>query len=54
MFSTLRTSAEDTINFFHRPLQIKWLTKGALLKEDRMAMTPDMDTARIERTNFLS
>jgi pimeloyl-ACP methyl ester carboxylesterase len=29
---------------------IEGLTKGALLEEDQMAMTPDMDTARIERT----
>jgi len=41
---------EDTIDFLHRPVQIEGLTKGALLEEDRMAMTPDMDIARIERT----
>ena len=41
---------EDTVGFFHRPLRIEVPTKSALLKEDRMAMTPEMDTARIERT----
>jgi hypothetical protein len=32
-------------------VQLEGLTKGALLKkEDRMSMSPEMDTARIERT----
>jgi hypothetical protein len=44
------TSPKDTIDFFQRPVKIEGLTKGALLEEDRMAMTPDIDTARIERT----
>jgi hypothetical protein len=41
---------EDIIDFFHRPVQIEVPTKSELLKEDRMAMTPEMDTARMERT----
>jgi hypothetical protein len=41
---------EDTVDFLQRPLQIEVQTKSVLLEEDRMAMTPDMDTARIERT----
>jgi hypothetical protein len=41
---------EDTIDFFHRPVEIEVVTNGALLREDRMAITPEMDTARIERT----
>jgi hypothetical protein len=49
-YFSLHTPTEDTVDFFLRPAQIDGLTKGALLKKDRMAMTPDMDTARMERT----
>jgi len=41
---------ETQLTFSIGPLQIEGLTDGGSLREDRMAMTTDMDTARLERT----
>jgi hypothetical protein len=42
--------AQHAIDFLHRPVQKGVLSKSPSLNEVPMAMTPEMDTARIERT----
>jgi hypothetical protein len=51
MFTTLRTPAEVKIDFLSRPVQLEGANKRRVTKkEGPMAMTPEMDTARMERT----